>query len=81
MAIPIVEFKNTIEQLGKFYNRNDAACFLSAIEALGLIKFDEPVRKIFTRSEAIKICRGAYNDTEDFIEGLEKHGYKIVPNG
>ena len=38
----------------------------------------QPLKEEFTVLEAIKICRSTYMENDAFIEGLKKHGYKIV---
>ena len=51
--------------------------FIRALEALGLLKFEE--ENNISIKYAISYVRGRYSSTEDFIKGLGELGYKIVP--
>lgn len=73
------DFNTIVENLAMFYNRNDAACLLGALEALGLIKFDEPSP---IERETIKLSKFAddigYMGSINGLLGLaEKHGLSI----
>jgi hypothetical protein len=46
-----VEFNGTVEKLAPFYDRNDAARLLGALEALGLIKFKEEKKPLFKNDD------------------------------
>ncbi len=77
--------EEALERTGFIKGNKD---IIAALEALGLLKFEEfkidwhtgiKASPSFTVMEAIKICRSTYTENDAFVAGLEKHGYKIVP--
>ena len=51
---------------------------LKKLEILGLIKLDEEKNEPDNLERVLKECRGAYLTSAEFIEALERRGYKII---
>lgn len=52
--------------------------FISALEALGLIKFDETAKFDRDMLDTIDKCRVMFADHSDFVRELAQCGYEIV---
>lgn len=80
------EYKMTREEaLAKLkrlelYNEGSSKHWLlDQLETIGLIKFDEePAKREITIHDAIKFSRSSTTGTGEFMDALDKFGYKIV---
>ena len=75
--------KEAIEKLqdNDVYRGAYANQFVAALEALGLIKFDEKLILDETMDEAITKARHCAMNSQKFIDCLNEYGYKIVKTG